>query len=159
MNENKIKIKTGNVQNSRASNITTLILDPLVAKSSFSNIFDKCHAALTPVIPLPMMQTSASFVSGPILPSSARGFAPGVSSQNDLVGLSTGNDILYREFVMEVFEKTSPSNTCCPWAAHWTKLVDRSDKKKKGSPSSESEFRTCRKNISPARTKSELYIR
>ena len=51
------------------------------------------YAADTPVIPDPMMQMSASPVSSPSLPSSAKGLASAEELiQKDLVGLDTGSD-------------------------------------------------------------------
>ena len=49
------------------------------------------YAADTPVMPDPIMQTSASWVRAPSLPTFASGLASGVSIQNDLVGFGTGS--------------------------------------------------------------------
>jgi hypothetical protein len=45
---------------------------------------------LTPVIPVPIMPTSASAVRGPVLPPVARELAPGESSQKERVGCEAG---------------------------------------------------------------------
>lgn len=65
---------------------------PGTAASSL-NDSERWYATETPVIPEPTMQTSASAVRGPVLPSRARGFTPGAESvQNECVGLGTGSD-------------------------------------------------------------------
>ncbi len=82
-----IEIEHVHSQNSLASNTTMLVLYLCPFKDC-----ERCHAALTPVIPLPMMQMSPSSVRDPLLPSSARGLSSGLS-QNDLVALRTGSAI------------------------------------------------------------------
>lgn len=50
----------------------------------------KCHAVLTPVIPLPIIHISDDSVRAPVLPTSANGLLSEVS-QKERVGLNTGS--------------------------------------------------------------------
>lgn len=76
-------------QKSLASRMTTLRGD---WRSTFVSIAsERWYATPTPVIPEPMMHTSASDVNGPVLPSRASGLAPGEeSAQKERVGHGDG---------------------------------------------------------------------
>lgn len=60
------------------------LIDLLLDKSR-----PRCHAVLTPVIPLPIIHTSDDSVRAPVLPTSAKGLLSEVN-QKDRVGLGTG---------------------------------------------------------------------
>ena len=61
--------------------------------ASSPNNLVRWYATETPVIPDPIMQTSAPAVRGPVLPARARGFTPGAAAvQNERVALGTGSD-------------------------------------------------------------------
>lgn len=66
------------------------------------------YAADTPVIPDPIMQMSASSMKAPSLPSAAKGFAFGVSIQNERVGFGTGRvDVLLVVWSSKAFRSAS----------------------------------------------------
>ena len=101
-----IKLERAYSQNSRASSITTFVLE------SYSlSIRERCQAALTPVMPLPITHTSAFSVNWPLLPSSASGLSSGEASQKDLVAFWVGRAIGDKGHEWEI---SPPSlNICC----------------------------------------------